>query len=178
MRPFLGRTHALSHLRICLARTSHARVLFTWSHLAPALALQNSQYVPLFTSLKKRNNLMLNSFKKNLEEMRKNIEFFWNSCFFIFVPDFSKKSRFFIIYPRFISKNTFKSAVAPVRVRPAQKSQHARTSHAQFYWGFAPVRTPDSARTRATARTHARTLKLWILNIHYVIDQPYTTYQA
>ena len=54
----------------------------------------------------------------------------------------------------------FKSAVAPVRVRPAQKTQHARTSHAQFYWGFAPVRTPDSARTRATARTHARTLKL------------------
>ena len=56
----------------------------------------------------------------------------------------------------------FKSAVAPVRVRPAQKTQHARTSHAQFHRGFAPVRTPDYARTRATARTHARTLKLWL----------------
>ena len=54
----------------------------------------------------------------------------------------------------------FKSAFAPVRVRPAQKTQHARTSHAQFHRGFAPVRTPDYARTRATARTHARTLNL------------------
>ena len=40
VRPFLARTHALSHPRFSPARTSHARVRFAWSHLAPALALQ------------------------------------------------------------------------------------------------------------------------------------------
>ena len=47
------------------ARTSHARVLFAWSHLSPALALQNnylySQYVSLFTRVNKRKTIMLNS---------------------------------------------------------------------------------------------------------------------
>ena len=156
MRPILDRTHALSHLRICLARTSHARVLFTWSHLAPALALQNSQYVPLFTILYKRNNLMLNSLKKNLEEMRKNIEFFWNTCFFIFVPDFSKKSRFFIIYPRFISKKHLQKCGRTCAGATSQKTP-ARTHFARTILLRLRTRSHPRFRTHVCDRTHART---------------------
>ena len=53
-------------------------------------------------------------------------------------------------------KNAFKSAVARVRVRPAKKGQHARTSHAQLHQGLAPIRTLLS-RTHRCDRTHART---------------------
>ena len=59
--------------------TSHARVLFTWSHLAPARALQNyinGQYVPLFIRLNKRTNSMLNSLVQSVSFISNN---FWSS---------------------------------------------------------------------------------------------------
>ena len=59
---------------------SHARVLFTWSHLAPALQnCINGQYVPLFIRLNKRTNSMLNSLVQSVSFISNN---FWSSWIF------------------------------------------------------------------------------------------------
>ena len=148
MRPFFDRTHALSHLKLCLARTSHARVLFTWSHLAPP-ALQNSQYVPHFTRLNKRNNLMLNSSLEYLQEDKKCCDLLkitwipprWQSFCFILK-----------LFYWFFSQKCGRTCAGSTNSKKLACTHFARTIGARLRTLSHP-----RFRTHACDRTHART---------------------